>query len=540
MNHSQNSFLDPKTIVAIILVALGWFSWDSYMRKKYPQTYARKSTSPVNSSSKKGGVSESKVDGIHNQMGAKPDNQLVKEEDPEVLHQYENDKFSFVVTSKGMGLRNVVLKDYTKRDGSSISLGNESEFALFETNLIGRVEALNFSIEQTEENQLVGLAQHGSTQIRKIFSIDPETYTFHVDVQVSDITIDFLGLTTYLSEYIEEAPERSFLMPTFGGQEVFTLNSEGQDRAFIRDIEDTPYNINSISIAALGNQYFSQAIIDKSSVISGITFFKVSDSIVGRLSHSILNRSSEFSINYIGFVGPKSADILERLSPDLPSLIDLGWFSWIGKVLMKALGIFYSMSGNWGVAIILMTLLVRFMLLPLNLFSYKSMKKMQIIQPEIKKVREQYKKDPQKMNREVMALMRENKANPISGCLPMLLQFPIFIALYRVLGQSIELYQAPFVLWIQDLSLKDPFYILPILMGVAMFVQMKIQPNTMEPAQRRIMMLMPLLFSFFMLSLPSGLTLYILVSTVFGIVQHFYFMRNTERTVVLQETKEEL
>ena len=538
MNHNQSSFLDPKIIVAIILVAVGWFAWDSYMKKKYPQTYARRSTPPVNSS-KKGGVSESKGEGIHDQKVAQPDNKLVKEEEPEVLHKYENDKFSFVVTSKGMGLRNVVLKNYTKRDGYPISLGNESEFSLFETNLIGKVEALNFSIEKIEHNQLVGRAQHGSTQIRKIFLIDPETYTFHVDVKVSDITADFLGLTTYLSDHIEEAQKQSFLMPTFGGQEVFTLNSEGQDRIFIRDIGDTPYNMNSISIAALGNQYFSQAIIDKSSVIPGITFFKESNSIVGRLSHSILNRSSEFSINYIGFVGPKSADILERLSPDLPSLIDLGWFSWIGKILMKVLALFYSVSGNWGVAIILMTLLIRFMLLPLNLFSYKSMKKMQIIQPEIKKVREQYKEDPQKMNREVMALMRENKANPISGCLPMLLQFPIFIALYRVLGQSIELYQSPFVLWIQDLSLKDPFYILPILMGVAMFLQMKIQPNTMEPAQRRIMMLMPLLFSFFMLSLPSGLTLYILVSTVFGIAQHFYFMRDTAKTPVLQ-TKEEL
>ena len=144
------------------------------------------------------------------------------------------------------------------------------------------------------------------------------------------------------------------------------------------------------------------------------------------------------------------------------------------------------------------------------------------------------------MNQEVMTLMKKNNANPISGCLPMLLQFPIFIALYRVLGQSIELYQAPFVLWIQDLSLKDPFYILPILMGVAMFLQMKLQPNTMEPAQRRIMMFMPILFSFFMLGLPSGLTLYILVSTVFGILQHFYFMREATKTPLLQETKEKL
>jgi len=155
------------------------------------------------------------------------------------------------------------------------------------------------------------------------------------------------------------------------------------------------------------------------------------------------------------------------------------------------------------------------------------MKRMQRIQPQIKAIREKLKDNPQEMNMKVMGLMKENKANPISGCLPMLLQFPIFFAFYRVLGQSIELYQAPFILWLQDLSLKDPFYVLPVLMSIAMFFQMKISPSAMDPMQKKVMMFMPLVFGIFMLGLPSGLTLYIFISTLFGIIQHFILMRDT-------------
>jgi YidC/Oxa1 family membrane protein insertase len=153
------------------------------------------------------------------------------------------------------------------------------------------------------------------------------------------------------------------------------------------------------------------------------------------------------------------------------------------------------------------------------------MKAMQDIQPQIQAMRERYKDDQAKQQQEMMALMKTNKVNPVGGCLPVLFQIPIFIALYTVLGNCIELYQAPFALWIHDLSLKDPFYILPVLMGVTMFIQQKITPNTMDPAQAKIMMFLPLMFIFFMISLPSGLTLYMWVSAVFGVMQQMYFLR---------------
>ena len=178
-----------------------------------------------------------------------------------------------------------------------------------------------------------------------------------------------------------------------------------------------------------------------------------------------------------------------------------------------------------GLAIILLTFFIRLGLLPINIKSYKSMKIMQKIQPQIQEIKEKHKSDPKQVNAEVMALMKKHKANPLGGCLPLFLQFPVFIALYRVLGESIELYQSPFVLWIEDLSLKDPYYVLPILAGLVYFIQQSITPMNLPKEQARLIKIMPLIFSVFMLALPSGLTLYLFVSGLFGLVQQFFFVK---------------
>jgi YidC/Oxa1 family membrane protein insertase len=184
------------------------------------------------------------------------------------------------------------------------------------------------------------------------------------------------------------------------------------------------------------------------------------------------------------------------------------------------------------VAVILLTAFVRLLVMPLYLMSYKSMNKMKVIQPQIQSLRERFKDDPTRLNQEMMTLMRSNKVNPVGGCLPMLLQFPVFIALYQVLAQSIELYQAPFGGWIHDLSLKDPYYVFPALMGVSMFVQQKITPTTLDPVQAKVMMFMPLIFIFFMINLPSGLAIYMFVSALLGITQQFVFMRQNQTAPV--------
>jgi YidC/Oxa1 family membrane protein insertase len=201
-------------------------------------------------------------------------------------------------------------------------------------------------------------------------------------------------------------------------------------------------------------------------------------------------------------------------------------------MLLRLLKFLNQFTHNWGVAIILLTLVVRLLVLPFNLMSYRSMKKMQMIQPKLKLLRERYKDDPAALNRETMNLMKAEKVNPLGGCLPMFLQMPVFFALYQVLGQSVELYKAPFIFWIQDLSQKDPYYVLPVLLGITLFIQHKITPTTMDPQQAKIMMWMPLIFSLFTLGLPAGLTLYIFISTLFGVIQQQIFMKDKKQEVL--------
>jgi len=221
---------------------------------------------------------------------------------------------------------------------------------------------------------------------------------------------------------------------------------------------------------------------------------------------------------------------LDRVDENLPLVVDYGIFGFLGKPILWLLKFLYSVFGNWGWAIVGLTIVVRSIVMPFNAYSFKSMKAMQRIQPEMNRIKERYKDKPAdqklQMNQEIMALMKANKASPLGGCLPTLLQLPPFFALYQVLGQSIELYRQPFIFWIHDLSAADPFYVLPVMMGATMFVQQRITPTPMDPQQAKVMMFMPLIFATFMLQLPSGLTLYIFVSTLFGIIQQYIFLRD--------------
>lgn len=216
----------------------------------------------------------------------------------------------------------------------------------------------------------------------------------------------------------------------------------------------------------------------------------------------------------------KNYDTLIALGDNLHLSVDFGFFAVLAVPILRGLQFIYKYIPNYGIAIILLTILIRLITFPLQYKSFKSMKKMQAIQPELQKIKDKYKDEPQKMQKETMELFKKAGANPLSGCLPLILQMPFFFAIYRVLYGAVELVGAPFYGWIHDLSIHDPFYVLPVLMGVAMLAQQKFTPQTtVDPTQQKIMMLMPVVFAFIMKSLPAGLVLYIFVSTTVGILQ---------------------
>jgi YidC/Oxa1 family membrane protein insertase len=223
------------------------------------------------------------------------------------------------------------------------------------------------------------------------------------------------------------------------------------------------------------------------------------------------------------YAGPKSFTILQAYGKGLETMVDYGWFGLLAKPMFWLMKQFYAFTGNYGIAIILLTIVVRILLFYPSLKSATAMEEMKTLQPEMTALREKYKKDPQKLNQEMMRLYKEHKVNPLGGCLPMLLQLPFFVALYNVLSVSIELRQASFIpFWIKDLSVYDPFYILPVLMGVSMVFTMKMTSTSVDPQQQKIMMFMNIAFIFLFAWLPAGLLLYITLSNVLSIVQQLY------------------
>ena len=225
----------------------------------------------------------------------------------------------------------------------------------------------------------------------------------------------------------------------------------------------------------------------------------------------------------------KDYDYLMSFGDKLELSVDFGFFYILAVPIMRGLQFFYQYIPNYGIAIILLTLLIRMITFPLQYKSFKSMKKMQTVQPELTKIKEKFKDDPQRMQKETMELFRRAGANPLGGCLPLLLQMPIFFAFYQVLYESVELLGAPFFGWITDLSQKDPLYVLPVLMALSIFLQQKFQPSTTaDPTQKKIMMFMPFFFGFIMINVSSGLVLYIFVSTLFGMIQQYFVYKTTD------------
>jgi YidC/Oxa1 family membrane protein insertase len=223
-----------------------------------------------------------------------------------------------------------------------------------------------------------------------------------------------------------------------------------------------------------------------------------------------------------GYIGPKESKVLANINPKLTDAIEYGWFTFISKPLFKVLEWFHGLVGNWGWAIVLVTLLIKLILFPLSYKGMMSMQKLKDLAPQMKELKEKYSKDPAKMNAKMMEMYKKHGANPMGGCLPMLLQIPIFFAIYRVLLNAVELQGAPWILWITDLSVKDPYFVLPILMGASMWYQQKITPNTMtDPMQQKIFQWLPVVMTIFFVTFPAGLVLYWLVNNVFTIAQQF-------------------
>ncbi len=339
-----------------------------------------------------------------------------------------------------------------------------------------------------------------------------KTMTVYADGHY-DMNIALSNDTRYFVYLGQHVKRKGQMMMAVHGAMVY----HGDDLTTIVADEDAEgrQSFNDVHLTSSFDQYFASIIYGltpETTVI--IDRDRESDPIV------YIDGSKNFTFN--GYIGPKEYKVLKSIDPVLTNAIEYGWFTFASAPLFKVLSWLHGIFGNWGWAIIALTLLIRMILFPLTYKGMLSMQKMKEVAPKVKEIQAKYKGDPQRMNAAVMETYKKEGANPLGGCLPMVLQIPVFYAIYRVLLNSVELQGADWILWVNDLSRMDPYYILPILMGATMFYQQHITPNNFtDPMQEKIFKYLPVIFTFFFITFPSGLVLYWFVNNIFSIIQQF-------------------
>ncbi|WP_163134307.1 membrane protein insertase YidC [Agarivorans sp. Alg241-V36] len=427
----------------------------------------------------------------------------------------ENPNFTYVAQSGLIG-----------RDGPDASANGRPVY---------QVSSNSFELADGSDELVVALnyQDQSGNVFTKNFILTRGSYDVNVDFEVSNKSDSNLSLQLYSQlKQTDKEHSSSMVMPVYRGG-AYSSESTRYSKYSIKDIKKS--NLNETTTGgwvAMMQHYFVTAWLpnegDTNELYSnsgnGFVFmgYKAPLQTVAPSESATLTSSL--------WVGPKLQKQMAESAKHLDLTVDYGWLWFIAQPLYKLLTFFHSIVGNWGVAIILITFTVKGLLYPLTKAQYTSMAKMRLLQPKMAALREKYGDDRQKMSQGMMELYKKEKVNPLGGCFPILLQMPIFIALYWSLMESVELRHAPFFGWITDLSVQDPFYILPILMGVSMFFIQKMSPTTVaDPMQAKIMQFMPVIFTVFFLWFPAGLVLYWLMSNVVTLIQQTIIYRNLEK-----------
>jgi YidC/Oxa1 family membrane protein insertase len=376
--------------------------------------------------------------------------------------------------------------------------------------------------------------QHNGLLIEKRFVFTAGKYDVRVEYSVTNQGDGSKVVQPYyhLAQTIDNGEGSNMMMPVYRGGAYSTAEKRYEKFSF-EDMADTNLSLGTKGgWVSMLEHYFVAAWVPQAedtnqlySLVSGNLGVIGSQSPQASIA---VGESKTFSATF--YAGPKDQENLEKLAPGLDLTVDYGILWFISKPLFWLLEFIHGLVGNWGFAIIAITLLVKGLLFPLTKVQYESMAKMRNLKPKIDELQARYKDDRQKMGPAMMELYRKEKVNPMGGCLPMLIQLPIFLALYWVFVESVELRQAPFMLWITDLSVQDPYYVLPVLYGISMFIMQKLTPMTVtDPMQAKIMLWMPVAFSVFFLWFPSGLVLYWVVSNLVSLGQMLYIYRGMEK-----------
>lgn len=446
----------------------------------------------------------------------------------------ENELYSAVFSSRGAAVKSYELKKHHDNGGKNVillknpgalapmSIGSTEDLELAE--VIFQTTGQDLKIDsKNPSGSIVFVYAESGISVKRTYTFSSNTYRIDLRDEVAGVSDYWITLGTDFGLYNRKDTA------THVGPVI--LKETDRVEFALTQLNETKSYTQGLKWIAQEDKYFFASLVPITPVEEA-KIWKRNDSVITAFKGKAGIHS------FILYAGPKEYDSLKALNVGLEHIVDFGFFSIIALPLFWILKLFYQLLGNYGWAIVVLTILVRIPFIPLVNKSQKSMKKMQDIQPRMAEIREKYKKDPPKMQQEMMQLYKTHKVNPVGGCLPILLQIPVFFALYKILLIAIELRHAPFMLWIQDLSAPDTLFghipavipliggfaigPLPILMGATMVIQQKMTPTTLDPMQNRIMMMMPVVFTFLFLNFASGLVLYWLMNNIFSIAQQFY------------------
>ncbi|MCJ8352036.1 membrane protein insertase YidC [Moritella sp.] len=401
--------------------------------------------------------------------------------------------------------------------------------------------ATSFTISGDTLSIPLSYTDANGVEFTKIFTLTRGDYDVDVSYKINNLSANAISVQMYgqLKQNIDLTTDESsgMMMKAYRGAALGTTDKRYEKYNF-DDISDA--NLSRTTAAGwvgMLQHYFVTAWIPGDSqnqfysLNIGRTDFTQGQAIIGfKQPVEAIAANSEATISAKLWIGPKLQDEMGELVEGLDLTVDYSWLWFIAQPLFKLLQFFHGLVGNWGIAVIMITFTVRGAMYPLTKAQYTSMAKMRLLQPKLTALREKCGDDKQKMSQSMMALYKEEKVNPLGGCFPMIIQMPIFISLYWALMESVELRHAPFALWINDLSAQDPYYVLPLLMGVTMFMIQKMSPTQVQdPMQQKVMQFMPVMFTFFFLWFPAGLVLYWLMSNVVTIIQQTIIFRSLEK-----------
>jgi len=466
--------------------------------------------------------------------------------EPSERLQVRTDSLVAEIDTRGGDLVYVELlrhKDTLDTSKNLVLLGPEHRYAA-QSGLIGsdlpnhrtlfRAKGREFVLEDGQDKLDVRLeaGAAGGVQVAKVLTFHRGSFRIDLTEEIANGTREPLATHAYFQLTRDGKPPAGdpHMVQTYTGLAVYTDQDKFQKISF-SDVDkgkvSYPKAADNGWIAVV-QHYFVAALLPQQKAAREFFTKKIGDDLysagvilpVGPVAPGAADR-----VAVTLYAGPQDQDALKAIAPGLQLVVDYGWLTIIAAPLFWVMKLFHGWLGNWGLAIILLTMVIKLIFFPLSAASYRSMAKMKLVTPRLMKIREQYAEDRLKMNQAMMDLYKTEKINPLGGCLPIVVQIPVFIALYWVLLESVELRQAPFYLWVKDLSVADPWYVLPSLMMLSMIVQTKMNPTPPDPVQAKVMMIMPFAFGVMFFFFPAGLVLYWLVNNILSILQQWQITR---------------